>query len=375
MIRILHIADLHIDSPFSKYPPSVREKKRQDVLASFRAAIDYIISEEIPVCLIAGDLFDNDTPSDAAKEEVRAGFERAKRCEFFITPGNHDPYTEHGVYATYSFGDNVTVFKSENIARISYDENTDIYGYAFTSRTMSANPFSQLRVAGNGKINILVAHGDMSSAVSDTCPISQNDIMQCGADYIALGHLHNMAGIKKINDTYYGYSGCLCGRDFGETGEKGGYLCEMSRENGFFTCSSLFVPFGVHKYIGHEVDITGSQDDGQTADIISESARVNLWGEDCSLRVRLTGSVQGDYLPRKNAIRAMTRGLYEVEIKDDTIPVFEGGDLENDMTLRGEYFRRIKPMLESGTPEERRTAALALRFGICAMDGGDLNEI
>lgn len=376
MIRLLHCADLHIDSPFSKYPPSVREKKRADVMASFKAMIDYIISEKIEICLIAGDLFDSDNPSDASRKEVRAGFERARDCRFFISPGNHDPYTENGVYATFDLGENVTVFKSEHIARVSLAPlEADIYGYAFTSRTMKANPLSELRVANNGRINILLAHGDTSSAVSDSCPISTSDIMECGADYIALGHLHNIAGINKINETYYGYSGCLCGRDFGETGEKGAYLCELSRENGFFTCNSVFVPFGVHKYLQEEADISGLSDDESVAERLTEISKINLWGDDCSVRFRLVGRIVSEYLPHINAISAMTRGLHEVQIKNETVPDVKGSKLEKDLTLRGEFFRMLAPMLETGTAEERARAAAALRLGLCAIDGGNLDEI
>ena len=376
MIRLLHCADLHIDSPFSKYPPSVREKKREDVMSSFRAMIEYIISEKIEICLIAGDLFDSENPSDASRKEVRAGFERASGCRFFISPGNHDPYTENGVYATFNLGENVTVFNSEHIARVSLAPlEADIYGYAFTCRTMKSNPLSELRVANNGRINILLAHGDTSSAISDSCPISTSDIMECGADYVALGHLHNLPGINKINETYYGYSGCLCGRDFGELGEKGAYLCELSRENGFFTCNSVFVPFGVHKYLLEEADISGLADDESVAERLNEISKINLWAEDCSVRFKLVGRVASEYIPHKNAISAMTRGLRDVEIKNETTPDIKSCRLENDMTLRGEFFRMLLPMLESGTPEERTRAAAALRLGLCAMDGGNLDEI
>ena len=71
----------------------------------------------------------------------------------------------------------------------------------------------------------------------------------------------------------------------------------------------------------------------------------------------------------------MTRGLRDVEIKNETTPDIKSCRLENDMTLRGEFFRMLLPMLESGTPEERTRAAAALRLGLCAMDGGNLDEI
>ena len=63
-----------------------------------------------------------------------------------------------------------------------------------------------------------------------------------------------------------------------------------------------------------------------------------------------------------------------LEVDDRTSPTFDGGVLENDMTLRGELYRELYPMLSDGTPEERATAAAALRLGLAALEGRNVSE-
>ena len=52
-----------------------------------------------------------------------------------------------------------------------------------------------------------------------------------------------------------------------------------------------------------------------------------------------------------------------------TLPLMDGGALAEDMTVRGELYRTLLPMMQNGSPEERRTAASALRIGLRALDG------
>lgn len=96
MLRLMHCADLHIDSPFSTCSPEKRREKKGQLLDSFNRMIELINREQISVCLIAGDLFDTAAPSAGAVEAVRSGFAYAPGCHFFIAPGNHDPYTPAG---------------------------------------------------------------------------------------------------------------------------------------------------------------------------------------------------------------------------------------------------------------------------------------
>ena len=65
-------------------------------------------------------------------------------------------------------------------------------------------------------------------------------------------------------------------------------------------------------------------------------------------------------------------GVFFLEIRDFTLPLYGTEQLKNDPTIIGEFFRSLLPMLENGTPDERRVAAKALRVGIAALKGEDV---
>ena len=55
--------------------------------------------------------------------------------------------------------------------------------------------------------------------------------------------------------------------------------------------------------------------------------------------------------------------------EDETVATFSYLGLENDFTIRGEFYRQLKPLLLSDDPERRKVAELALSYGLSAMDG------
>ena len=44
------------------------------------------------------------------------------------------------------------------------------------------------------------------------------------------------------------------------------------------------------------------------------------------------------------------------------------------MTMRGELYRELLPTFEGGTPEERATAAAALKMGLAALEGRNITD-
>jgi len=375
MLRFLHSADLHIDSAFAKLTPAQRKEKREQLFQSFNRMIDLIQRENLSVCLIAGDLFDTPTPSPNAVEVVRSGFACAENCHFFITPGNHDPYIPGGVYDQTVFGPNVTVFTEPTLQQIALDnENADIYGFAFTKKSMEAPPLLQPEASGEDRMRILIAHADLSNKDSVHCPLTEKDLLNAGFDYTALGHLHNKAGIHQIGSIYYGYAGCLCGRDFGELGEKGAFLCELNKQAGVISMQHTFVPLSPVQYFETSIDITGCDSDGAAADCILQAFADSAFPLGCETRLILTGEIPPDYVP-SGALASLLRLNGTFEIADHTRPLFQLDALKEEPGLRGEFVRILLPRLQEGTKEEKELSELALRFGLRAMNGGDLDEI
>ena len=61
------------------------------------------------------------------------------------------------------------------------------------------------------------------------------------------------------------------------------------------------------------------------------------------------------------------------ELYDETLPLFDAERLKNDMTIIGAFYRALEPKLMSDDKNERKKASLALRYGLAALCGRDIN--
>ena len=369
-VKILHCADVHLDSPFASLDPEKAAIRRNGLRSAFASMMTYALFNEIDIMLMAGDIFDRDFATRETVALILRSFEENKNCRFVIAPGNHDPYTNDSVWTRAVFPDNVYIFDSEQLSYFSFDDlGVDVYGYAFCDVYMEKNPFAGREPENKNRLNLLCAHGDTYDMLSRKCPISESDILKSGFDYVALGHIHTTQGIECKNGVWFGYSGCLEGRDFGECGHKGAVLVEASKTNGKADIRVKGLKFSKRRYETISVNLTGVNGEEGMYAVISSAMGKN-YGDDTCLRITLSGSVPPDInISPSNIAEKIGAGLFSLEIKNKTLPLFESDKLIDDTTIRGELFRSLIPILQNGTEEERLTAADALRCGLAALDG------
>ena len=82
----------------------------------------------------------------------------------------------------------------------------------------------------------------------------------------------------------------------------------------------------------------------------------------------LYGSVSSEYAPSAERIKEAISGLYSLDVKDETLPTLDEELLAQDVSVRGEFYRTLLKTIREGTEEERKTAVLALRLGLAALD-------
>lgn len=378
MIKILHCADIHLDAPFTAHESNKAEARRTELRGTFSSMMLWAKTNGIDIMLMAGDIFDCDY---ATKETIALAlreFAANPRCRFIISPGNHDPFTESGLYAKTAFPENVYIFSKESLEKLSFDdvgddhEKVDVYGYAFRSSRLDFNPFAGKNPDDDGRINLVCAHGEYNNPLSDKCPIMPAEIRDSGFDYIALGHVHNPQAVEKLGITSFGYSGCLEGRDFGECGHKGAIYAEISKEEGRADINVRHVRFSKRRYESDKLDVTGASD---TDDLIARVKGLfseKKYGTDTLLRITLTGDVSPELRINTAELESVfAEQLFTLEIRDATVPLFNAKLLESDPTIRGAVYNRLLPMLRDGSPEERRRAAAALRVALAALSGSD----
>lgn len=366
MVKILHLADVHLDSPFRSMSYAESVKRRDDTRRVFANALGYALKCGVSVVLISGDLFDSEYYTENTVSFLANTFKSMPSCRFIISPGNHDPYKYGSPYMERLFPENVYIFSSEKLQEIKFpDLGLNVYGYAFTSEAHTSRPLAGFTTDESG-FNVLCAHTDTESPLSTYAPISDSELAGSGLDYAAFGHIHTKKDIQKAGKTVYAYSGCLTGRDFSEHGDNGGVLVTLDLKNGKKTVSAervVFCPW-VYKTVTVNLSETGKSALKPTLiQLLTDETR-NTEREQL-IRLVLSGSI--DYEIDKNALLAELSELSVKEIENKTVSAFDYLGLNEDISIRGEFYRTLKPMLCSENEEERRKAEAALRLGLNAL--------
>ena len=216
MLRFLHAADFHLDSPFAALGGQKAALRRQEQRKQLRELAE--LAQGTDLVLLAGDLLD----SIRAYGETREALQEFFRClpmPVFIAPGNHDSYIPQSPYTRMELPENVHIFRSPVISSVELPElGCRVYGAAFTSS--SSRPLLRgFEAEDDGLVNVMTIHGDLADDRYNL--ITRQDIERSGLDYLALGHIHAYSGICSAGATVYAYPGCTEGRGFDETGEKG----------------------------------------------------------------------------------------------------------------------------------------------------------
>lgn len=374
MIKILHAADIHLDSPFNIGDLQKSQIMRSEHRGAFSSLMTLARIEKYDIVLIAGDMFDSKYITPDTLALVIREFSLCRDCRIVISPGNHDPFTADSVWAKTEFPDNVYIFNSDKLSSFHFDDiSTDVYGYAFTSQHMSSCPACGVHDIRKDRINILCAHGDLYATDSLYCPIKTDVLLRSGFDYAAFGHIHNSDGIHRSGNTWYGYSGCLNAHGFDECGYKGAVTVTMSKDNGIFEASVRGKRFSKRRFENEIVDLTGSKNDDEVLSRIGDFLSAKHYGEDTLLNLTLTGSVSPDVtLSDSILLDYISNGLFFASLRNCTDPLFDPELLASDPTIRGAFFNALLPELNSDEAETANTAKAALRYGLSALRGNNI---
>ncbi len=361
-MKFIHSADIHLDSPFALLPPDRAAVRRNEIRAAFTSMLLYARLNACDMVILSGDIIESAYATrDTANLLIRE-FEAMPKVKIIIAPGNHDPYEKGSLWSSQSFPDNVFIFDSDKLSYFSFDDlNTDVYGFAFTSNTLESNPFAGMSPLNPDRVNIIAAHGDLTSPISKKCPITKAEIEATGCNYVALGHIHNTTGIAVAGKTHYGYSGCLEGRDFGECGHKGAIVVEIDDDKRVTTRG---IRFSKKRYEILTLDVTGSTSVEDAREKFRTAYAKSGFSADTILRLVLEGSVAPEF---SAAMSDFSENI--VEFVDNTSPTYDADYLQNDPGIRGAFYRELLPLLQSDDVAKRRVAAEALRLGLREIQG------
>lgn len=357
-LKIIHAADLHLDSPFEALgaeKAAIRRSEQRELLGRISGLV---YEKDAEVLLLAGDLLDTGSVySETAHAlcDTLGGL----GCPVLIAPGNHDYYCAASPWARLDLPENVHVFKSGAVECVTIEGmDVRVWGAAFTDRE-AGPPLRGFSVKKQeGVLDLGLFHGEFGRPESRYAPISEREISCSGLDYLALGHVHAFSGLRKAGGTHYAWPGCTEGRGFDECGEKGALCVELDRSGG---CTAHFVPLAGRRYEVVTLDAAGGD---------FESRLPDSGGRDIC-RLILTGETEKAPV-LANIARIMERRFFAFELRNMTTVSRDIWERAEQDTLRGLFLRRMRALYDAAQDEaERSKITQAVRWGLAALDEGE----
>lgn len=359
MIRILHAADLHLDSPFEGLSEEKAALRRSEQRELLRHIAQLRAESGAQLVLLAGDLFDSLRPWPGTEEALRLALAEMD-VPVFISPGNHDCFQPGGLWSRLRPPGNVHIFSSAQPKGIKLEGlGVQVWGAAFQDR--SSGPLLRGFSAGRepGLTQLLCLHGEVGAPASRYDPISEAELAESGMDYAALGHIHAFSGLRRAGDCFYAWPGCPEGRGFDETGDKGVIIADVEPGD----VKLRFVPVCTRRYELLSVDaaeLAGFS--------LPEGSERNIY--------KLTVTGEADAPPDLAALRQrLEPACFGLRLRDATRLRRDIWERAGENSLRGEFLRRLRSRYEAAPDEAAREAVTrAVRWGLAALDGGEEAE-
>ena len=359
MVRFIHGADFHLDSPFSGLTPQQAAQRRGEQRELLDRLAGLARERQAQLVLLSGDLLD----SQQVYAETAQALSRCLGsipCPVLIAPGNHDCLVPGSVYSTLDWPDNVHIFFSDAMERVDLPElNCTVYGRAFLEPRQDRSPLAGFHAEEDGAFRLGCLHGD-TAPNSPYGPLTQEEMAASGLHYLALGHIHQASGLQRAGETFWAYPGCPEGRGFDELGEKG---CLWVTVDGA-SVEAAFLPLARRRYRLVEADLSGAESPG---DALLSALPADA-GDDI-LRVVLTGEsgVEGLDLAPLKAL-AETK-CWSAQVLDRTAVRRDLWSRAEEDTLTGLFLRQMRLRLDAAADgDERERLELAVRFGLAALE-------
>jgi len=260
--RILHCADIHLDSPLrgleaeSDAPVERIRLATRDALTNM---VNLALAESVRLVLIAGDLYDGDWPDWRTGQFLLRQIERLTRAGIRVVAirGNHD--AESIITRRLRWPEGAIMLRADQAETVVFDElGVAVHGRSFAAREVLENLAATYPAPRPGFLNIGLLHtaAEGYAGHSSYAPCQVEQLRAHGYDYWALGHVHAR---RELSQTpWIVFPGNIQGRDIGETGDKGATLITVN--DGAITAVTHRT-LDVVRWAKISVDLTGAEDE------------------------------------------------------------------------------------------------------------------
>ncbi|WP_409332325.1 metallophosphoesterase family protein [Trujillonella humicola] len=302
-MRIVHAADLHIDSPLQGLSRLDDEDVARQVRQASRRATErlvrLVIDEEADALVLAGDVYDGDWPDYATgrffAEQMDVLHDHG--VPVFSAAGNHD--AESQITRALTLPSNVRVLSTREPETVVLDDlGLAVHGQGYPQRAVTENLVAAYPRRVPGLVNVGILHTAVAGSEGHApyAPCTVQDLERADYDYFALGHVHRHAVVTS-GHRVAAYSGNLQGRHPRETGPKGAVVVDVEPDG---RAELRHVALDIARWAACEVDATGA------ADLDDVLARVQTALRDAA------AAAEGRLLVARVTLRGATRAAAQL---------------------------------------------------------------
>jgi len=293
-VKLVHAADLHVDSPMrglERYENAPVEQMRGATRRALENLVDLCIEEEASLLLLAGDLYDGDWKDYATGLFFAAQMSRLRHAgvRVAIVWGNHD--AESQISRHLQLPDNVAVLPAGEPGSVAYgDLGVVVHGQSYAHPAEKGDLASGYPEARPGLINLGMLHtaatgrpGHQPYAPCDVATLASK-----GYDYWALGHVHAREVLSEA--PWIVFPGNLQGRHCRESGPKGAMVISVDAGE---IQRVEFRPVDAVRWCLAEIDVGDTQTPYDVVDMVRTRLEAELSaaeGRPLAARVVLTGT-------------------------------------------------------------------------------------
>lgn len=364
-MKIIHCADLHLDSKMTARLDNVKAKERkQELLKTFQRMVAYAEENEVSAIMIAGDMFDTKKVLRTTQNVVLNEINSHNNIEFYYLKGNHDMDTF--ISNLEEIPPNLKLF---NEKWKSYEVSKEIIISGLELSKVNSNLAYTSLLLDVNKINIVMLHGQESESNSkDNAEIiNLKNLQNKGIDYLALGHVHSY----KLGDLdkrgKYCYPGCLEGRGFDECGTHGFVLLDIDED--VKSINAKFVPFASRELTVIYVDISGCLNSLEIIDKVRNKLKTTECDRKNMVKIVLMGAVDVECEKNIEYINKIFESeFYYVTVSDESKLSYDIERYELDVSLKGEFVRTVKESAELSEEEK----SIIIRYGLQILEGEEV---
>ncbi|SIO04567.1 DNA repair exonuclease SbcCD nuclease subunit [Carnobacterium alterfunditum] len=236
MVKFIHAADLHLDSPFiglKTLPEFIWNAIYLSTFSALTKIVDKAIQKNVDFVCLVGDIYDNDERSVKAQAYLRNEMERLNKMKIpvYLLHGNHDYIENTGLHL--DMPENVVLFNEMVETKwftTKEDEQIAITGFSYDKRWVlerKIKDYPEKHPRATYHIGLLHGFSEGSNSEhGNYAPFTLSELRSKKYDYWALGHIHKRQQLGENPPIIY--PGNTQGRSSKESGEKGFELVKLT---------------------------------------------------------------------------------------------------------------------------------------------------